>query len=484
MSVLDIPDPRYPASPLSRVNDVAFSGMNDEWAVRRIVRVATRTNTAVMRRDAARSHTSTVNGARDRPSPADAFEASGALDYEVALLALADAAAEDLAAGRAGARSPATLAESIAESRGVALAAVSLALFTRIALSPRLLQLPTERAVELQLGTLASLAGLTRVSLWSFDVGVVAQRFSFGEDDRADAERNAVERALGLRRREAEHDDGELVAGTVLRAELPAAVVVGHRASVRDTQIQAFIFVACGALALVLEREALLEHGSAAHGALVAAHERRLTRLAFDLHDGPLQEIAVMAADLHVARSRAEAALETPGREQVTGSYDGLLDRLSELDVGLREVAHSLETTGVVHHPLADVLRREIVAFERKSPIRARLCVTGDVDDLTDSQKIVLWRVVQEGLTNVREHSEASSVAVILHSSPTLTRLDIDDDGRGFVVDLELAESERRGRLGLVGAAERVRLLGGTFALRSSPGAGTRLAVSLPHWQS
>ena len=191
-----------------------------------------------------------------------------------------------------------------------------------------------------------------------------------------------------------------------------------------------------------------------------------------------------MAADLHAARSQAEEALPPPGREQVIGSFDSLLERLSELDGGLREVAHSLETHGVIHQPLADVLGREVAAFERKTRISVRLSVTGEVDDLSDSQKIALLRVMQDGLSNVHEHSEASSVSVTLHGSASSTRLEIVDDGRGFDVEKELVEAAQRGRLGLVGAAERIRLLGGTFAISSRPAEQTRLVVSLPRWTS
>ena len=436
-----------------------------------------------MRRESTRGRSEPVAHAVDGgPSPPHTADVAGDLDYEVALLALADSAAANLAAGRSDPRDPAALAASIAAERGVAPDAVSLALFTRIAMSPQLLQLPTERAIELQLGTLASLAGLNRVSLWAFELVMVARRFSFGRGAGGAAERAMAETLLDLGAAASSLAEGGLVAATVLREDVPAAAVVARPASRRRTRVEPFISVACGALGLVLERETLLERGTGTAATLVAAHERRLTRLAFDLHDGPLQEIAVMAADLHAARSRAEEVLPPPGREQVIGCFDGLSERLSELDGGLREVARSLETAGVIHEPLADVLRREVDAFKRQTEIRARLRVTGDLDDLTDSQKIALLRVVQEALGNVREHSEASSVSVTLRGSASSTRLEIVDDGRGFDVERELVESARRGRLGLVGASERVRLLGGTFAIRSRPADKTRLVVLLPRY--
>ncbi|HTZ06375.1 MAG TPA: ATP-binding protein [Gaiellaceae bacterium] len=393
----------------------------------------------------------------------------GDLDYEVTLLALADAAAANLATRGADPEGPAALASAIADERALPPAAVSLALLTRIAMSPQLIRLPAERAIELELGTLASLARLSAVSLWTVALAGVECRFPHGAGDAAT--RAAAERLLDVRDGEVGGGDTDVVAAPVLRADTPVAAVVARLGPGERAEAEPFLEVVCRALGLVLEREALLEHGEEAEATLVAAHERRLTRLAFDLHDGPLQEIAVMAADLHRARSHAD-------RSQ-THDFDVLLERLTELNDSLRDVAHSLETADVVRGPLADVVRREVDAFGRKSGIGVRLTVRGDLDALTDSQKIALLRIVQEGLSNVREHSSASTASVVLECGPSSTRLEVADDGRGFDVEPRLDEAVRRGRLGLLGASERIRLLGGTLAIHSGE-TGTRLVVSLP----
>ncbi|MGZ4380218.1 MAG: hypothetical protein ACXVZ3_02175 [Gaiellaceae bacterium] len=210
-------------------------------------------------------------------------DTSADLGYEVAFLALAESAAAHLAAGRTDPRDPAELAATIAEARGIARAAVSLALLTRIAMSAQLLRLTAERAVELQLGTLASLAGLTGASLWTTEAGEIACRASVGDGDGGSAERAAVERLL---------DDsapgGELVAAPVLRGGEQVGAVVVLPDSSTGVPVEPFVTVACSALSLVLEGE---------------GHERRLTRLGHDLHDGPLQDLAVMAVDLDAARA-------------------------------------------------------------------------------------------------------------------------------------------------------------------------------------
>ena len=462
------------------MNDTLFTSLNGKWVGRPIVRSETSHDTADMRRDSG-----DLPAGRGRPSQ-HAEEPQGDLGTEVALLALADAAAASLAEGRSDLRGPADLVARIAEESGVAPAAVALALLTRIVMSPQLLQLPPDRAIALQLGTLASLAELRRVSLWSFGRGAVACRFSSGEDGDGADEHAVAEALLGLRSPLPSGARGDLVAATALRAGAPAAVVVGRPSPASTAEVEPFLEVACLALGLVLEREALLqretplERDTPADASLVEAYERRLTRLGLDLHDGPLQEIAVMAADLHTARSRAGEMLPSPGREQMIGVLDGLLERLNELDGGLREVARSLETAEVVRAPLADVLRTEIAMFERRSGVDATLRVRGEIDALTESQKIALLRIVQASLSNVHQHSGASSVSVNVAATESSTRLEITDDGRGFDVDEALAESTRRGRLGMLGASKRTRLLGGKFAVISSPSAGTRVVVSLP----
>ena len=104
--------------------------------------------------------------------------------------------------------------------------------------------------------------------------------------------------------------------------------------------------------------------------------------------------------------------------------------------------------------------------------------VEGDLCDLTDSQKIVLFRVVQEALSNVRKHSEAGRVSVALRSKRSFVELTVTDDGCGF--DPRLLETDR---LGLAGISERVRLLGGAVEIETTPGHGTTVRATLPQWR-
>jgi signal transduction histidine kinase len=207
----------------------------------------------------------------------------------------------------------------------------------------------------------------------------------------------------------------------------------------------------------------------------VTASERRLSRLGFDLHDGALQHIAALGRDVR--------ELESDLPRQLAGRTSELDDRIGEIDRMLRELAHSLEPASLVRPPLDQVIAQEAEALEERSGIDVEARISGDFATMTSSQKIALIRVVQEAFTNIREHSGAGSVALTLVASRGCVDLRIDDDGVGFEVARTLQDAAQRGRLGLVGGAERVRLLGGQFDVRSRPGGPTTVAVTLPRWQ-
>src|SRR5262249_37996982 len=157
--------------------------------------------------------------------------------------------------------------------------------------------------------------------------------------------------------------------------------------------------------------------------------------------------------------------------------------QITELDRTLRELAQSLEPASVLDRPLVEALEREIDSFERRSKIRTTFELDGDFDSMTASQRIALYRIVQEGLANIREHSRAKHVWIRVHEGPNGIEAEIADDGRGFEVAKTLIRAAKRGRLGLVGMGERVRLLGGRFDVDSRPGGPTTLRLVLPRWQ-
>jgi len=296
--------------------------------------------------------------------------------------------------------------------------------------------------------------------------------------------RAAAKAALAEEPELEEERRGFVHAVPVLRWGHPlAALVFRSRPSDRNLAA-AFSEEAAAALGPALEKDLLLDRVVERERALVQAGERRLTRLGFDIHDGPLQDIAALAADLRHFRSQLERVARDHELEDVLlGRLDDFDARLTELDGDLRELAHSLESPSAVGRPLPDVLRRYAEAYSRRNGIDVAVDLRGDFEVLSASQRLALARIVQEALTNVREHSGAREASVTVTVGRTSTDAVVRDDGRGFDVERTLVRAAHRGRLGLVGMAERVRLLGGNLDVESRAGGPTRISLSLPAWR-
>ena len=372
-------------------------------------------------------------------------------------------------------------AAAVAEACALPLAAARLVLFSQAVRNPRLLELPPLLAAEIQLGLMLGLDIVTEVSLWRRTAGGLECALILGNTDepsrRVRAEAKAVLRG---RTRLSLLGGSSLRSAAIVRFDQPYAAVVGRLGAVEQEVADAFLAEVASTLSPVVEREQLLEYSAQREGTLVGAAERRLMRLGFDLHDGPIQDVLALAADVRLLQQQVYPFVLAEYREQAFGRFDDLTSRLTELDRELRELAHSLETKSVISRPLGEILHREVDTFGERSGIDSTLEIRGDPDSLSSAQRITVFRAIQEALANIREHSGATSVVVRMRARRSAIEVQISDDGMGFEVERALAKAAQRGRLGLVGIAERVRMVGGTFHLESSPGGPTTLKLTLP----
>lgn len=219
-----------------------------------------------------------------------------------------------------------------------------------------------------------------------------------------------------------------------------------------------------------------------AESRLAAANERLLVRLGFDLHDGPLQQVYVLAQDVRVLRDRVAAVLGPEHRERALASFADLEAQLADLNRDLRDLAHSLEPRSLLQEPFPAAVRRELTTMERRTGIETSVTIAGAFDAMTDSQRIALLRVLQEALSNIRQHSGAGTARVSLVDDGEGVRMEVEDDGHGFEQEVASPEPESRDGIGLVGMRERMRLLGGRLELTSRPGGPTLVVASVPRW--
>jgi signal transduction histidine kinase len=198
--------------------------------------------------------------------------------------------------------------------------------------------------------------------------------------------------------------------------------------------------------------------------------EQEIARLAHELHD----EAGQMLAAVHLALEDAAAHVAPAGHERM----ELVRVRLREVETQLRRISHELRPSMLDDLGLLPALRFLGDGVAARTGVRVR--VEGAVEErLPPAVETALYRAAQEALTNISRHARASHVAVAVERRPGEIVLRVADDGVGFDVRAAGRAGSPRG-MGLSGIRGRVAPLGGTLEIRSAPGTGTEIGVSIP----
>jgi len=204
---------------------------------------------------------------------------------------------------------------------------------------------------------------------------------------------------------------------------------------------------------------------------VVSAQEDERQRISRELHDETGQALTSLLVQLKIldnCTTLDEVQTQVSGIRQVT------LRTLHEV----RRLAADLRPAALDDLGLISALEGYIDDYASKSGLVVDFQpLDMERERLPRDMEIVLYRVIQESLTNILRHANATRVHVIIERKPTRLHLSIIDDGCGFDVVRILGGKDRG--LGLLGMQERIELLGGTLALDSKAGEGTRVAVEL-----
>lgn len=241
-------------------------------------------------------------------------------------------------------------------------------------------------------------------------------------------------------------------------------------------------------LAWLQERARLYATLERAMAQILESDERMLGRIGLDIHDGPTQHLSV--ALLEVQLLDAELADSESGGAVLPDMLRPALGRIYETLGGalheMRELIGHLRPAQFESRRLPEILRDAMIAFESRTGCTVEAEVRGEFDDrdVSLSQKITFYRILQEALNNAHRHGQAEVVRVRLNQDPGGIALEVSDDGKGFMPDS--VQFPRPGvpqaRYGIHGMRDRAQLLGGSFTVDSRPGAGTTVRVYLPRW--
>jgi signal transduction histidine kinase len=204
--------------------------------------------------------------------------------------------------------------------------------------------------------------------------------------------------------------------------------------------------------------------------------EQERKSLARAIHDQVIQDL--LGVSYHLEGIGQDAARPSDLKDEL----GDVRDNISLLIEDLRRICGNLRPPTIDSLGLNATIKSYTRDWTRQSGIPVTLDLDDDLGRLPEDIELSVFRIIQEGLINVRKHARASTTEVCLrHTSPRTLMVSIADDGRGLPDDFDLSTPLAEGHYGLLGISERVALLGGRLKFQNQPGGGLLIQAEIPH---
>jgi two-component system sensor histidine kinase DegS len=206
---------------------------------------------------------------------------------------------------------------------------------------------------------------------------------------------------------------------------------------------------------------------------IIKAQEDERKRLAREIHDDSIQRLSVIAGNTR--RIIREEHIEDFPRLKV--KIEDIQNMIIDVSHDLRKITLDLRPTVLDDLGLLPALRWLIDGFEKESNIKVQMEVTGEKENVSNTVSIQIFRVVQQALNNIKQHSEANQVNVTVNFINQMIKVIIKDNGRGFFLPKTNSEFALRSKLGIIGMQQRTQLIDGSFSCQSEIGKGTVVSI-------
>jgi PAS domain S-box-containing protein len=207
---------------------------------------------------------------------------------------------------------------------------------------------------------------------------------------------------------------------------------------------------------------------------LIESQEAERLRISQDVHDGPIQDLIALSMQVK------EIQDDLQDRPEVSALAE-LQEKITQVGKVLRLICGELRPPTLAPFGLEKTIRSHAERFQQEHPeFNLELELAPDGTRLDEQVRLALFRIYQQGMSNVLRHSRAKNVAIHFQLTEAEVCLEIQDDGVGFTIPERWIDFAREGHLGLAGMAERAEAIGGIMEISSSPGHGTRVVVTLP----
>ena len=207
---------------------------------------------------------------------------------------------------------------------------------------------------------------------------------------------------------------------------------------------------------------------------LLSAQEEERKTISRELHDDVAQTL--MGINVHLATLKMEAVVNNKDLKTKIANTQLIVKKSVEI---VHRFARKLRPTMLDDLGLIPALASFIKELAKRTGIRVQFTAFPGVEELKSEKRTVLYRVVQEALTNVAKHARATLAKVSIKQIGTNVALEVVDNGKSFRVR-EVLFSKKNKRLGVLGMRERVEMVDGSFLMESAVGKGTQISVRIP----
>ncbi len=210
-------------------------------------------------------------------------------------------------------------------------------------------------------------------------------------------------------------------------------------------------------------------------GQVIKAQEDERHRIAQELHDDFLQSLIVIA-------NRAHKLMLNNGRGSATHAEQVcyIRDEALRLSEDLRRLSRDLRPSILDNRGLVSALRELAARFNQEYGIHTNVITDSLSSKINPEAEVMLFRIIQEALNNVRRHAEATEVTISVKCLSKHLKLIVKDNGKGFDIPKPISRFTIEGKLGIAGMRERAKYLGGNISITSQKGKYTILEVTCP----
>jgi len=214
----------------------------------------------------------------------------------------------------------------------------------------------------------------------------------------------------------------------------------------------------------------------AAQRRLLTEREQERKHLSRELHDQVIQDLLSVNYQLEEMES---GELSSP---EMTREYASIRTNIRQLVEDVRRICGNLRPPTIDSFGLGAAIQSYTQEWSERTGIPVSLDLNLQLGRLLEATELSIFRIVQEGLSNINKHARASKVEISLkHTSPRLLMISISDNGQGIGEDFDLSQLPTQGHYGLLGISERVALLGGRLKLQNNRSGGLLLQAEIPH---